>query len=86
MDPRPEVRVSLAASLRNVPPADTANLLMGLLGDPDLGVRTFAIQSVAAAHDQTVLARLRNLQTQDPAETIRGLAASRLRELGLTGP
>src|SRR5262245_41188092 len=38
-DPRPEVRVAVAASTSNLKPSDANNILLTLLSDSELGVR-----------------------------------------------
>lgn len=80
-DPRPEIRVAVAASARNLPPEDASGILLQGLNDPDLGVRKFAIRSVAPAHSADVQARLRDLETDDPAPYIRDAASSKLSEI-----
>jgi HEAT repeat protein len=80
-DPRREVRVAVADSARNMKPDDASSILMRLLGDEELGVRKFAIRSVSGTHSAAVHARLRELETQDPASRIRSLAKSKLQEL-----
>ena len=85
-DPRPEVRVAAAASVTNLKPNDANDILLTLLTDPDLGVRKFAVQSVAGTHNRAVHAKLRDLETQDPAPWIREIAKSKLRELRLIKP
>jgi HEAT repeat protein len=85
-DPRPEVRVAVAASLSNVKPSDANDILLKLLTDAELGVRKFAVQSVSGTHNAAVHAKLRDLETQDPAPWIREIATSKLRELRLIGP
>jgi HEAT repeat protein len=85
-DPRPEVRVAVAASVSNLKPQDANNILLKLLTDPELGVRKFAIQAVSGAHDAAVHAKLREIETRDPAPPIRDVANSKLRELKLIGP
>jgi HEAT repeat protein len=85
-DPRPEVRVAVAASVSHLKPQDANNILLKLLADTELGVRKFAIQAVSEAHDAAVHAKLRDLETRDPAPPIRDVAKSKLRELKLMGP
>jgi HEAT repeat protein len=85
-DARAEVRVAVAASAMNLRPNDANNILLRLLADPDLGVRKFAVQSVSRLHDANVLNKLRELETRDPADSIRDAAKGRLQELGLTRP
>lgn len=85
-DPRPEIRVALAASLSNMKPKDANSILLKLLADSDLGVRKFAIQSVSGSHDVAVHAKLRDVEARDPAPPIRDMAKDRLRELELIGP
>lgn len=80
-DPRPEIRVAVAASTRNLAPEDANGLLLRGLSDTELGVRKFAIRSVAPAHSPAVQTRLRELETADPAPAIRAAATSRLSEI-----
>ena len=82
-DPRPEVRVAVAASVSNLKPKDANNILLKLLTDTELGVRKFAVQAVSGAHDAAVHAKLRDIETRDPAPPIRDAARDRLRELKL---
>lgn len=85
-DPRPEVRVAVAASVSNLKPSDANDILLKLLSDAELGVRKFAVQSVSGTHNAAVHAKLRHLETQDSAPKIREIAKSKLRELQLIGP
>jgi HEAT repeat protein len=85
-DPRQEVRVAVAASVSNLKPNDANDILLKLLTDPELGVRKFAVQSVSGTHNRAVHAKLRDLETQDPAPWIREIAKSKLRELKLIKP
>jgi HEAT repeat protein len=85
-DPRPEVRVAVAASVSNLRPGDANNILLNLLADTDLGVRKFAVQAVSGTHDTAVHTKLRELEIRDPAPPIRDAAKDRLRELKLTRP
>lgn len=80
-DPRQEVRVAVAASVSNLNPKDANNILLRLLTDPELGVRKFAVQAVSGSHDAAVHAKLRDIETRDPALPIRDIAKDRLREL-----
>jgi len=80
-DPRPEVRVALAASLPNLNPEDANGILSILLDDSALGVRKFAIQSVSKVHNPAVRLKLQTLETTDPEPAIRDFAKSKLREL-----
>lgn len=82
-DPRQEVRVAVAASVSNLKPNDANNMLLKLLTDPELGVRKFAVQAISGTHDPAVHAKLRDIQTRDPAPAIRDAAKDRLRELRL---
>ena len=81
-DPRPQLRVAAAAAAANLAPADANSLLLQALSDADLGVRKFAIRSVAATHSEQVRARLRELESGDPAPAIRDAARSRLADIG----
>jgi hypothetical protein len=72
-DPRPELRVAAAAA--NLAPADAYRLLLQALSGSYLGVRKFAIRSVARA-------RLRELKSGDAAPAIRDAARSRLAAIG----
>lgn len=80
-DPRPEIRVAVAASTRNLAPEDANGLLLRALSDAEVGVRKFAIRSVVPAHSPAVQTRLRELETADPAPAIRAAATSRLSEI-----
>jgi len=85
-DPRQEVRVALAASLRNLQPQDANGILLRLLTDAELGVRKFAVQAVSKTHDAAVHAKLKEIETRDPAPPIRAVAQGKLRELKLMRP
>ena len=85
-DPRPEVRVAVAASASILKPNDANDILLKLLTDAELGVRKFAVQSVSGTHNAGVHAKLRELATRDPAPLIRDIAKSKLRELNLIAP
>jgi HEAT repeat protein len=85
-DPRQEVRVAVAGSVSKLKPTDANNILLKLLTDAELGVRKFAVQAVSAAHNAAVHAKVRDLETRDPAPFIRDAAKSKLRELGLVQP
>ena len=80
-DPRSELRVAAAAATKNLSPAEANSLLLQALNDADLGVRKFAVQSVAATHSESVHARLRELESGDPAPAIRTAARTRLEEI-----
>jgi HEAT repeat protein len=80
-DPRPEIRIAIAASVGNLKPEDTNNILLQLLSDSELGVRKFAIKSVSGAHDTAVHEKLKDIEIKDPALPIRDIAKDRLREL-----
>jgi hypothetical protein len=80
-DPRPEVRVAVAASVSNLKPGDANGILLRLLGDTELGVRKFAILSVSGNHDAAVHTMLRDIQARDPADAIRSIAKDKVREL-----
>lgn len=85
-DPRQEVRVAVAASVSILKPQDANNILLKLLTDTALGVRKFAVQAVSGAHDAAVHAKLRDIETRDPAPPIRDVAKDKLRTLKLIGP
>jgi HEAT repeat protein len=80
-DPRPEIRVAVAASAKNLRPADANRILLQGLNDPELGVRKFAVRSVAPAHSAEVQARLHDLENEDPTPYIRDAAGSKLSEI-----
>jgi HEAT repeat protein len=80
-DPRPEIRVAVAASTKNLPPTEANGILLQALNDRELGVRKFAIRSVAPGHSAPVQARLRELEAGDPAPSIREAARSKLSEI-----
>jgi HEAT repeat protein len=85
-DPRPEVKVAVAASVGNLKSEDSNDILLKLLNDTNLGVRKFAIQSVSDTHNAVIHTKLRELETRDPAPPIRDIAKSKLQELKLNGP
>ena len=80
-DSRPEVRVALASSIRNLKPKDANAILLRLLDDGDVGVRKFAVLSVSKAHDPAVQRKLKDVGIGDSAPPIRDMAKDRLREL-----
>jgi HEAT repeat protein len=80
-DPRPEVRVAVAASAKNLPPAAANGILLQGLNDAELGVRKFAVRSVAPGHNAEVQTRLRDLENEDPARYIRDAAGSKVSEI-----
>jgi HEAT repeat protein len=80
-DPRPEVRVSIAAITQNLQPKDANPLLINLLTDSDIGVRKFAIQAVSQKHDVTIHSKLNELESEDPAQMIRELATKKIKEI-----
>lgn len=80
-DPRSELRVAAAAAAKNLAPAEANSLLLQALNDSDLGVRKFAVQSVSPTHSEPVQARLRELESADPAPAIRDAAKSRIAEI-----
>jgi len=85
-DPRPEVKVALAASVKNLKSSDANDILLKLLNDTNIGVRKFAIQAVSPNHNVSVREMLKNLEMQDPIPPIRDSAKDKLRELKLSGP
>jgi hypothetical protein len=85
-DPRQEVRVAVAASMKNLNPKDADGILIRLLTDSELGVQKFAILAVSGAHDAAVHAKLKDIQTRDPSPLIREVAKSKLLELNLIQP
>jgi HEAT repeat protein len=80
-DPRPEVRVAVAASTSNLDPGDANGILLRLLGDTELGVRKFAVLAVSEGHDAAVHAMLRDIETRDPANAIRSIAKDQVQKL-----
>lgn len=85
-DPRPEIRIAVAASVNNLKPIEANKILLKLLDDTDLSVRKFAIKSVSKSHSASVLGKLRKLEKQDPVQPIRNEAKDRLQKLELVGP
>jgi hypothetical protein len=57
--------------MENLPADDANSLLLQVLSDSDLGVRKFAVRSVAATHSEPVQAKLRALASNDPAPASR---------------
>jgi HEAT repeat protein len=83
-DPRPEVKVAIAASVGNLKPENTNDIVLKLLDDEDLGVRKFAVRAITSTHDSVIHSKLRELETNDPSSGIRDIAKDKLRELRLT--
>lgn len=82
-DAREEVRVAVASSIRNLSPESGDALLIKLLDDSSLGVRKFAVLSISAAHNPTILEQLQTIRTNDSVSAIRDLAQDKLRDLRL---
>lgn len=80
-DPRPQVRIAVAASAANLPAAAADPLLLQALSDRDTGVRKFAIRSVAPQHGAGVQAKLRDLEGTDEVPWLREAASARLAEV-----
>lgn len=85
-DPRPEVRVSLAASTNNLPPQAANDILLNLLEDTDVGVRKFAVEAVSETHNKAVRAKVRDIENRDPTPALRDIANTKLREINRRGP
>ncbi len=82
-DPRPAVRVAVAASVSNLKADDSNDLLQILLTDSDAGVRQFAVQSVSEGHDAAVHAKLQGIGTGDPVPWVRDAGNERIAMLKL---
>jgi HEAT repeat protein len=80
-DPRPEVRVAVAASAANLHSVQSDRILSALLNDPDVGVRKFAIQSISEKNKAGIRSKLQAIETQDPVSQIREHARQKRREL-----
>jgi HEAT repeat protein len=80
-DPRAEVRIAVAAAAANLKPEYANRLLLQLLADAELGVRKFAIQSVAGSHDPALTDKLKYMEAGDPEPAIREIARDKLQEL-----
>jgi hypothetical protein len=64
-DPRPEVRVAVAASADALPPKLSDEILLRLLNDSDIGVRKFAIKSASDQNSDAVRERLAEIGRSD---------------------
>ena len=80
-DPRPEVRVAIAASAANLTAKDSDIVLAEVLDDKDIGVRKFAVQSISVKNDPRILAKLQSIEAQDPVSLMRDHARLKRREL-----
>jgi HEAT repeat protein len=72
--PRAEVRVALASVAPDLPGHASDSLLEQLLGDPDAGVRKFAIRSVSERNGPAVRAQLRKVAVEEEVPQLRALA------------
>jgi HEAT repeat protein len=73
-DPRPEVRVAVAASAHALPPTLSDEILSRLLNDSEIGVRKFAIKSTSDRNSDAVRQRLGEIATSE-ADTALGQIA-----------
>lgn len=80
-DPRPEVRVAIAASAVNLAVTDSNVILAKVLEDQDIGVRKFAVASISTENDPSIHTRLQTIESQDPSSLIREHARLKRREL-----
>ncbi len=80
-DSRPEVRVAIAASAANLAVSYSNVILAKLLGDKDIGVRKFAVQSITVASDPAIHTKLQSIEAQDPVSQIRDQARLKRKEL-----
>jgi hypothetical protein len=69
----PIIRVAVAGASRNLDRDDCAEVLLPLLGDPEVGVRKIALHSVPVIDNIDILTRVRRL-FDDPNSHIRLLA------------
>jgi hypothetical protein len=77
--PRPEVRVAVAASAQALPPAVSDEVLSTLLGDPDIGVRKFAIKSTSDRNSDAIRQRIGELASTDDVPALRQMSAEKAR-------
>jgi HEAT repeat protein len=80
-DPRPEVRVAVAASAPRLPTETADAVLATLLRDPDSGVRKFAIRSTSTASSDAVKQRVEHLARTEPVPALRDLADDKTRAI-----
>jgi HEAT repeat protein len=84
------VRLAVAGGARRMTRPAASAVLMGLLSDPDVGVRKLAIKSCATRNNSALLAKIGELSRNDPAPAVRTLATKvvdvtrRKRSTGLT--
>jgi hypothetical protein len=74
-DPRLEVRVAAAASIRNLPATRAAQLLEAVAADADMTIRLKAVKSAIQMQDPEVLSALGKIAEQDPSPIVRRVAA-----------
>jgi HEAT repeats len=79
--PRPEVRVAVAASADALPPTVSDEVLSRLLGDPDIGVRKFAVKSASDRNSQTIRQRVKEMATTDTNGALRHIAEEKARSV-----
>lgn len=76
----PVIRVAAASCMANLDESEADAVADALLDDDDLGVRKFAIRSVAQFQSDSMLARLRQAADHDPSELLRDIATREVSE------
>lgn len=71
----PVVRVAAASGVRNLRPDDADEVVDRLLDDADLGVRKVTAKSLRSVGGDRATERLNKIASDDPDETLRGIAA-----------
>jgi HEAT repeat protein len=79
---RPEVRIAVAAGVRDLPEAEASPIVLSLLDDQDRGVRKMALQSVPERPRPELRRKIESLSRRDPDPAIRTLSRGVLQRLG----
>ena len=79
--PRLEVRVAAAISAAALPPDRSDEVLLRLLGDPQAGVRKFAVKSVSERNGSFVKRRVEEIAEADADHNVRRRAADKSNRL-----
>ena len=77
-DPRMAIRVAAAVAAATVPAAQSDQMLLKLLADPQPGVRKFAVRAVSERNSEAVLRRVREISAADDDPRLQRVAEERI--------
>jgi HEAT repeats len=80
-NPRPEIRVAVAASAGSLPVDLSDEVLSTLLGDSDTAVRKFAIRSVSERNSDPIGQRIQEMARTDTDVALRSIAEEKARSM-----